>query len=163
MTATERRTPNTKRISFRTHSPKPRLVGIFGLQANAAMFLSEFDRSRRLLKVTVAGDTTAEEARAHLENLRTLLKDVQPGFRLLADLSAVASMPTNAAPYIGQVMEWCDKKGVGLVVRLLPSDPGKDIGLAIMSRFHYAPDVPIVTCATMEEAMRHLEDEKSEL
>jgi hypothetical protein len=127
------------------------------------MFLSEFDRSLRLLKITVAGDTTAEETRSGLENLRTLLKDVQPGFRLLADLSAVVSMPTNVAPYIGQVMESCGEKGVGLVVRLPPADPGKDIGLAIMSRFHYAPDVPVVTCATMEEAMRHLVDEKGEL
>jgi len=127
------------------------------------MFFSEFDRSRRLLKVTVAGDTTVEEARAHLENLQTLLKDVQPGFRLLADLSAVASMPTTVAPYIGQVMELCDEKGVNLVVRLLPADPGKDIGLAIMSRFHYAPDVSIVTCETIEEAMRLLDDGKSEL
>jgi hypothetical protein len=72
-------------------------------------------------------------------------------------------MPTNAAPYVGQIMESCGQKGVELVVRLLPTDPGKDIGLAIMSRFHYAPDVPIVTCPTMEEAMRHLLDEKSEV
>ena len=127
------------------------------------MFLTEFDRSRRLVKITVAGDATAEEARSGLENLRTLLKDVQPGFRLLADLSAVTSMPTSAAPYIGQVMESCADKAVALVVRLLPADPSKDIGLAIMSRFHYSPDVPIVTCMTMEEAMRHLLDEKSEL
>jgi anti-anti-sigma regulatory factor len=122
------------------------------------MFLTEFNRSLRLVKITIAGDTTADEARSGLEKLRSLLAEVTPGFRLLADLSAVVSMPTSAAPYIGQIMESCGEKGVDMVVRLLPTDPSKDIGLAIMSRFHYAPDVPIVTCATMEEAMRHLLD-----
>jgi DNA-binding transcriptional LysR family regulator len=121
------------------------------------MFLTEFDRSRRLLKITVAGDATAEEAKSCLEQLRSLLKDVEPGFSLLADLSAVVSMPTSAAPYIRQVMEFCADKGVAFVVRLLPADPSRDIGLGIMSRFHYPPDIPIVTCATMEEAMRHLQ------
>jgi hypothetical protein len=119
------------------------------------MFLTEFDRSRRLLKIAWAGHSTAEEARSGLENLRSLLTDIQPGFRLLVDLSGVLSMPTSAAPYIGQIMESFAEKGVELVVRLLP-DPSKDIGFAIMSRFHYAPDIPIVTCATMEEAMSRL-------
>jgi hypothetical protein len=111
------------------------------------------------MKITVAGDTIAEEVRSALENLRTLLIDVQPGFRVLADLSGLVSMPTSVAPHIGEVMDLCAEKGVALVVRLLPPDPSKDIGLAIMSRFHYPADVPIVTCATTEEAMRRLLDE----
>jgi hypothetical protein len=124
------------------------------------MFLTEFDRSRRLLKMTIAGHTTLEEANSCLENLRSQLTDVQPGFRLFADLSGLCSMPTTAAPYIGQIMDLCAEKGVGLVVRLLPTEPSKDIGFAIMSRFHYAPDIPIVTCATMEEAMSRFSEEK---
>ncbi|HEX3443520.1 MAG TPA: hypothetical protein VHS80_02315 [Chthoniobacterales bacterium] len=120
------------------------------------MFLTEFDRSRRLLKIASTGHSTAEEASSCLENLRSLLTDIQPGFKLFVDLSGVLSMPTTAAPYIGQIMESCAEKGVELVVRLLPADPSKDIGFAIMSRFHYAPDIPIVTCATMEEAMSRL-------
>lgn len=125
------------------------------------MYSTEFDRAQRLLKITSAGDTTAEEVRSALENVRSLLKEIQPGFRLLADLSALASMPTSAAPYLGEIMESCGEKGVSLVVRLLPSDPSKDIGLSIISQFHYPPEVPIVTCATMEEAMRLL-GEKTE-
>jgi hypothetical protein len=117
------------------------------------MFVTEFDKSRALLKISWAGHATIEEAMACLENLQSLLIDVQPGFRLFADLSAVLSMPTAAAPYIGQIMDLCAEKGVRLVVRLLPPEPNKDIGFAIMSRFHYAPDIQIVTCTTMEEAM----------
>ena len=124
------------------------------------MFLIEFDRSRRLVKITVTGEATAEEAKSALERLRSLLNEVEPGFSLLADMSALLSMPTSAAPYLGQVMESSADKGVALVVRVLPSDPSRDIGLAIISRFHYPPDIPIVTCATVEEAMRHL-NEKS--
>jgi hypothetical protein len=120
------------------------------------MFVTEFDKSQRLLRITLAGHTTAEEARSCMESVRSLLADVQPGFRLLADLGGILSMPTTAAPYIGQLMDSCAEKGVVLVVRLLPAEPSKDIGFAIMSQFHYAPDVRIVTCATMEEAANYL-------
>ena len=124
------------------------------------MYLAEFDRSQQLLKLTVSGDSLLEEAKSALENVRSLLKDVQPGFKVLADLSALVSMPTSVAPYLGEIMEACGEKGVASVVRLLPADPSKDIGLSIISQFHYPPDVPIFTCATMEEAM-HLLDEKN--
>jgi hypothetical protein len=120
------------------------------------MFLTELDRSQRLLKVTVAGHSTPEEARSCLENLKLLLTDIQPGFRLFADLSGLLSMPTTAAPYIGQIMDSCAEKGVELVVRLLPAEPSKDIGFAIMSHFHYTPDIRVVTCATMEDATSRL-------
>jgi hypothetical protein len=122
------------------------------------MFQTELDRSQQLLTISWAGHATVEEARVCLENLQSLLTDIQPGFRLFADLSRLLSMPTAAAPYIGQIMESCSEKGVELVVRLLPAEPSKDIGFAIMSRFHYAPDIRIVTCATMEEAAGHLRE-----
>ena len=122
------------------------------------MYLAEFDPLRQLVKITVAGDAIAEEVISARESLRALLREVQPGFRLLADLSASVSMPTSAAPHLGEIMELCAEKGVALVVRLLPPDPSKDIGLAIISQFHYPPHVPIITCATMEEAMRLLEE-----
>ena len=120
------------------------------------MYLTEFDPLRRLVKITVAGDAIAEEVISARESLRALLRDVQPGFRLLADLSALVSMPTSVAPHLGEIMELCGEKGVALVVRLLPPEPAKDIGLAIISQFHYPPHVSIVTCATMKEAMRLL-------
>jgi hypothetical protein len=120
------------------------------------MFITEFDRSQRVLKITLAGHTTAEEARSCLDSVRSLLADIQPGFRLLADLRGILSMPTTAAPYIGELMESCAEKGVELVVRLLPAEPSRDIGFAIMSHFHYTRDIRIVTCATMEEAASYL-------
>jgi hypothetical protein len=44
-----------------------------------------------------------------------------------------------------------------MVVRVIP-DPARDIGLQIMSLFHYGHDVRIVTCATLDEAQRALQD-----
>ena len=41
------------------------------------------------------------------------------------------------------------------MVRIVP-DPKKDIGFQVMSYFHYGPDVNIVTCENMDEAMRAL-------
>jgi hypothetical protein len=122
------------------------------------MYLAEFDRSQRLVKITVADHVIVEELRSALENLRSLLKEVEPGFRLLADLSTLVSMPTSAAPYLGKIMDFCSEKGVALVVRLLPLDPSKDIGLAIISQFHYPPHVRIITCATLEEARQVLDE-----
>jgi hypothetical protein len=37
------------------------------------------------------------------------------------------------------------------VVRVIP-DPHRDIGLQIMSYFHYSGDVQILTCQTLAEA-----------
>jgi len=53
------------------------------------------------------------------------------------------------------MMDLCNKKGVETVVRVIP-DPHKDIGLNIMSLFHYRRRVRVVTCQTLEEARRVL-------
>jgi len=52
-------------------------------------------------------------------------------------------------------MDLLNKQGVSTVVRVIP-DPRKDIGFNILSLFHYRPDVQIVTCETLEEAMKVL-------
>jgi hypothetical protein len=52
-------------------------------------------------------------------------------------------------------MDLCNKHGIEMVVRVIP-DPQKDIGLNILSLFHYRRRVRIVTCKTLAEAMRAL-------
>jgi hypothetical protein len=120
------------------------------------MFLADLDRARRLVTITLAGAIEAEEVRFSLGRLRTLLAEVPPGLRLLTDLSEVKSMSTASAPYIGQIMDLCAEKGVASVVRVLPAEPKNDIGFAIMSQFHYGPEVSIRTCSTLNEAARFL-------
>jgi hypothetical protein len=52
-------------------------------------------------------------------------------------------------------MELLDRHGVELVVRVI-SDPTKDIGLSILTVFHYRNPPRTVICKTMEEAARVL-------
>jgi len=49
-----------------------------------------------------------------------------------------------------------DKSGVGQIVRVIP-DPTKDIGMNILSVFHYLSRPEFITCNTMTEAGRQLD------
>jgi hypothetical protein len=52
-------------------------------------------------------------------------------------------------------MELVGKSGVGLVVRVLP-DPSKDIGMNILTVFHYPQHLQVVTCQSVTEAVKVL-------
>ena len=80
---------------------------------------------------------------------------MRPGFRVLADMTDLESMDYAGAPYIGSVMDLCMARQVEHVVRVIP-DPHKDIGLNIMSQFHYGSKIRVTNCANLSEAMRRL-------
>lgn len=120
------------------------------------MFTAEVDPSRHLVTLTTSGHVQPADFEAGAERLRELLEEVEPGFRLLADLSGIESISVATAPHIGRVMDVCNQHGVGLVIRVIPPEPHKDVGLAILSQFHYSPDVRIVTCASRAEAEAEL-------
>ena len=119
------------------------------------MFQVEVDKTTNLLKVSYSQHVGPEDTKRVEEKLRALLADLRPGFRLLTDLSALESMDLACVPFIKKMMDECNKKGVETVVRVIP-DPHKDIGFNIMSLFHYRRRVRLVTCETLEEAMRTL-------
>ena len=48
-----------------------------------------------------------------------------------------------------------NKQGVAKIVRVIP-DPKKDIGLNILSVFHYPRRIQIITCETRKEALKLL-------
>lgn len=121
------------------------------------MFQIELDKSKNLLRFVFSQRVTAEEIRRWREQLASLLAGISPGFKLLSDLSRMDSMDLDCAPDIEWSMEALDKAGISKVVRIIP-DPRKDIGLNIMSHFHYGRHVSFVTCDTMEEALRALAD-----
>jgi hypothetical protein len=64
-------------------------------------------------------------------------------------------MRVNCATEIAKIMQLCDQKGVELVVRVVP-DQTKDIGLGILSLFHYRHRPRSVTCKNMAEAAKLL-------
>ena len=120
------------------------------------MFQVEVDKARNLLKISYAQHVGPEDTQRVQEKIPTLLPDLRPGYRLLTDLRGLDSMDLTCVPYIKRMMDLCNKQGIEMVVRVIP-DPQKDIGLNILSLFHYRRRVRIVTCETLAEAMQALE------
>jgi hypothetical protein len=52
-------------------------------------------------------------------------------------------------------MELADRSSVGLLVRVIP-DPSKDIGVDILTIFHYRHHPQVVTCKNLAEAVKKL-------
>jgi hypothetical protein len=119
------------------------------------MFQVEVDKARNLLKFSYAQHVGPEDTKRVEERILTLLPDLRPGFRMLTDMTRLESMDLACVPHIKRVMDLCNRQGVEMVVRVIP-DPQKDIGLNILSLFHYRRRVRIVTCRSLEEAMEIL-------
>lgn len=119
------------------------------------MFQIETDKAKNRLHFVFSGHVTAEETRRWREQLCEFVVTLQPGFTLLTDMSALELMDLECVPDIEWSMGALDEAQIAKVVRIIP-DPRKDIGLNIMSRFHYRARVRIVTCDTMEEALNAL-------
>jgi len=122
------------------------------------MYAVEMDRSKRLLIISALQRVTAEEAKFAAQQVRELLRDVAPGFRVLADFRWLESMDSATAHHIAEIMDALSEKGVASVTRVMP-DPHKDIGLNILSQFHYGPEIPIATFETLADAVQSLAEE----
>jgi hypothetical protein len=119
------------------------------------MFVVEIDSSKRFVVISVAGHVTVEEARGTVQRVREVLADAEPGFVALADFRWLDSMATGAAEFIAQIMDAFAAKKVSAVVRVVP-DPHKDIGLNILSQFHYGPEIKLMTFETLADAVQSL-------
>jgi anti-anti-sigma regulatory factor len=117
------------------------------------MYAVELDRSKRLMVISAAQRVTAEEAEMVAQRIRELLQDVAPGFHVLADFRWLESMDSAAARHIAEIMDALTEKNVASVTRVMP-DPHKDIGLNILSQFHYGPNVTITTFDTLADALQ---------
>ena len=123
------------------------------------MIRAKAEKSRELFKVCYSGHVTAEETQKAAAEVVDLLKDLAPGFHLVADLTDLETMDLNCVPHLNHMMDVCNEAGVSLIVRVIP-DPHKDIGMKIMSLFHYGKRVRIVTTQTFEEALKVINGEK---
>jgi len=119
------------------------------------MYAVELDRSKRLLVISAAQTVTAEEAKMVAQRIRELLQDIAPGFRVLADFRWLESMDSAAARHIAEMMDALAEKNVASVTRVMP-DPHKDIGLNILSQFHYGANVKIATFETLADAVQNI-------
>jgi hypothetical protein len=119
------------------------------------MILVTANKSRRLLHLSFIQRVTVDELRESEDEIRMLLADFPSGFTLLTDLERLESMDMDCAAEIGRTMELLKGNGIELVVRIIP-DAKKDIGLNILSVFHYGRGLRTVTCENIAEAVQVL-------
>ena len=115
------------------------------------MFLATVSKPKQLLYLSFIGRVSVPDLEQGRSDMEKLLDDLTTGFRVLADLTRLDTIDPDCTKEIGKAMELCEQRGVGLVVRVIP-DAGKDIGMNILSLFHYRQRPRIVTCKTLVEA-----------
>ncbi len=119
------------------------------------MYLVTSNKEKKLLHLSYIGQVEPEQLKRGLEDLKMSLADLPPDFRLLADFGRLDSMSLDCVPEVGLGMEMIDRHGVEMIVRVIP-DPRKDIGLNILTLFHYARRPRVVNCENMIEAAKVL-------
>jgi hypothetical protein len=119
------------------------------------MVLIEINKQYKLFHISFLGHVTKAELVARYPETEVMLGEFTDGFHVLSDLARLETMDRDCMLEIGRVMELCEAKGVESVVRVIP-DPKKDIGLNILSLFHYTRKIHPVTCETLEEALKIL-------
>ena len=124
---------------------------------NKRMFQAKADPSKNLLTFAFSGSVTRSETTRWKGELPGLMAGLKAGFKLLSDFSGVESFEVDCAPDIEEAMDLLNEAGIVKVVRII-TQPQQDIGLSIMSLFHYRRCVSIVTCQTIEEGLAALAD-----
>jgi hypothetical protein len=119
------------------------------------MFVVETDTTKQLLVLSIAGTVTADEAKETVARVREKLPEMAPGFVALTDFRWLESMSPAAAPFIAEIMDAFVAGEVSAVVRVIP-DPHRDIGLNILSPFHYGPQVRLMNFTTLADAIQAL-------
>jgi anti-anti-sigma regulatory factor len=111
----------------------------------------EVDQTQNRFVIRYRGSVSPQETEEGLKEIRVGLAQLQSPFRLLVDFIELDRMDAGCAPFIEKAMDICNEKGAAMVVRVIP-DPHRDIGMSIMSIFHYGGDTQIITCQSMAEA-----------
>jgi hypothetical protein len=119
------------------------------------MFVVETDTTKQLLVLSIAGTVTVDEAKDIVARVRERLAEMAPGFVALADFRWLESMTAAAAPFVAEIMDAFAARKVSAVVRVMP-DRHRDIGLNILSPFHYGPEVRLMTFETLADAIQAL-------
>ena len=117
------------------------------------MFLAETNKTRNLLHFSFIGRVTAADLKDSEVEVHALLFELSGGFRLLTDLSCLDAMDPTCELSIGRIMDLCKARGVGRIVRVIP-DAKKDIGLNILTRFHYGRGARVTTCRSLAQGVK---------
>jgi hypothetical protein len=120
------------------------------------MLLVTSNKSKQLLSIRFIGLVRLEEFQNACRDMTAELRTMLPGFRYLVDFSQLDSVELRCAPEIGRLMELVGQAGANLVVRFIP-DPRKDIGMNILTIFHYPKNLKVVTCQNLNDVIQALE------
>lgn len=120
------------------------------------MFLATSNKTKQLLHLSYIQRVTPAELQRGREDIKTLLAELSTDCRVLVDFERLEAMGLDCVAEIGLGMEQLDQHGVGMVVRVIP-DTSKDIGLNILTVFHYKHRPQIVTCMNLVEAATALD------
>ena len=119
------------------------------------MLLVTSNQSKQLLFLNFVGTVRPEEFPGGRTEMTAQLAGLSPGVRYLVDLTHLEFMGLECMAELGGLMDLLGKSGVGQVVRVIP-DPSKDIGMNILSVFHYPHGLRVVTCQNLAEGVKAL-------
>jgi hypothetical protein len=119
------------------------------------MVLVTSNKQQRLLFLNYVQRVGPAELETARGEITALLADLPPGVRLLADLSQLEFMDSECAVELGRTMDLLNQHGVSLIVRVIP-DASKDIGLNILTIFHYPHQPRIINSRNLAEALHQL-------
>ena len=115
------------------------------------MIKVDYDCGKNAVIVELAGNVDAAQAGQMLFEIESVLANVEKGFKLLVDYSAVETTEPDVEGVIVKGMDFFNAKGVDEVIRVLP-DPDLEIGFNELSVFHYSRSVEIRSVRTRAEA-----------
>lgn len=119
------------------------------------MYLLEIDRAHNRMHIMLTDHFDEPQAKALLKEIKQRLPELEQGFHVLCDLTTLEKFDRPARTCFSKVMDVCNASGIGKVVRIIP-DPLDNFGLTILSHFHYGDGIPVLTCKTLKEALKHL-------
>jgi hypothetical protein len=101
------------------------------------------DSSGRILTLNYSRHVSPQEMEECVDAVRHRMDHLRPGFILLSDLTNLESMDPDCAVGLGTLMELASERGMAAVIRVIP-DPSKDIGINLISQFHFRKPAPRV-------------------
>ena len=111
--------------------------------------------TRRFLRLQYRGAVVPDDVAALIPRIEEAVSQFGAGFVLITDFTELEQMDLECVGPITRLMDCCLAAGIGKAIRIIP-DPGKDIGMNLLSLVHYRGKVLTVTCETREEAEREL-------
>jgi len=121
------------------------------------MILVTVNKPKQFLFVHFIDHVGCEDLQQCRRELETFVPELDPGFRVITDLSHLSNFDVSCSAEIAKMMELLDENKIGTVIRVIP-DPSKDFGLTILALFHYRRPITTITCKTLVEAAEHLSE-----